>query len=258
MKAMHISLMRRMRALWGMGALILAISISAHAAVPTLAQRIAAARSTANSAHNACSAIRPFYWQVGDVLGVLAAGSLDRAGHRGEPTYNAHTVMAIASASKWLFAAYVVQRKQGRLTPEQISMLNFTSGYTRFRFCRRGQTIAACLRQPGNGTRVNSEIGVFYYGGGHMQELAARLGLGHDDDAEMAAALRDELGADIRLYFLRPQPAGGAAMDAAAYARFLRAMMDGRLLLGRMLDADAVCADPGTCPHLASHSPVPA
>jgi hypothetical protein len=47
------------------------------------------------------------------------------------------------------------------------------------------------------------------------------------------------------------------AMDAASYARFLRGMMDGRLLLGRLLDADAVCADPGICPGRAMYSPIP-
>ncbi len=247
---------RRTRPLGAVLALALAPGIAAHAA-PTLAQRAAAARAAAESATNACAAVRPFYWEIGDARGMLASGSVERAGHRGAPTYAAHTVMAIASASKWPFAAYVVQREHGRLTPQQISMLNFTSGYTRFRFCFRWQTVDGCLRRLGNGDRVDSEIGKFHYSGGHMQHLAAQLGLGAADNAALATAVHSELGDNIHFVYTQPQPAGGMAMDAASYARFLRGMMDGRLLLGRMLDADAVCADPGICPGRATYSPIP-
>lgn len=156
--------------------------------------------------------------------------------------------MVIASASKWPFAAYVVQREHGRLTPQQISMLGFTSGYTRLRFCFRWQTVDGCLRRLGYGDRIDSEIGKFHYSSGHMQHLAAQLGLG--------AAVRGELGDNIHFVYTQPQPAGSMAMNAASYARFLRGMMDGRLLLGRLLDADAAsrsaplgsAAQP-RCPH---------
>lgn len=247
---------RRMRSLWAVLALAFAPCIAAHAE-PTLAQRAAAARAAAESPDSACAAVRPFYWEIGDARGALASGSVERDGHRGGPTYDAHTIMPIASASKWLFAAYVVQREHGRLTSDQASMLNFTSGYTRFRFCGRWQTVDECLRMPGNGERVDREIGKFHYGGGHMEELAQQLGLGGDGNGALAEALHGELGADIAFFYTQPQPAGGMAMDAASYARFLRRMMGGRLLLGRMLDADAVCADPGTCPDEATYSPVP-
>lgn len=235
--------------------LALAPCVAAHA-TPTLAARAAAALTAAQTSPQ-CAAIRPFYWEIGDSRGALASGSVERQGHRGAPTYSAHTVMAIASASKWPFAAYVVQREHGRLTPEQISMLNFTSGYTRFRFCMRWQTVDGCLQRIGNGTREASQIGKFHYSGGHMEKLAQQLGLGGDDNAALAAALHGELGADIPFVYAQPQPAGGMVMDAAGYARFLRKLMDGRLLLGRMLGADAVCADPATCPQQASYSPAP-
>ena len=49
--------------------------------------------------------MQPFYWEIGDATTALAAGSTDAAS--GNPTYTANTLMSIASASKWLYAAYV-------------------------------------------------------------------------------------------------------------------------------------------------------
>ncbi|MCB2069173.1 MAG: hypothetical protein KDF67_05810, partial [Ottowia sp.] len=41
-----------------------------------LAQRVAAASATAQSATNACAPIQPFFWEVGDQTGRLASGSV--------------------------------------------------------------------------------------------------------------------------------------------------------------------------------------
>lgn len=86
--------------------LALAPCVAAHA-TPTLAARAAAAQTAAQTSPQ-CAAIRPFYWEIGDARGALASGSVERQGHRGAPTYSAHTVMAIASASKWPFAAMLL------------------------------------------------------------------------------------------------------------------------------------------------------
>jgi hypothetical protein len=40
--------------------------------------------------------VRPFYWETGDARGMLASGSVERAGHRGAAAYTARTVMVIA------------------------------------------------------------------------------------------------------------------------------------------------------------------
>ncbi len=71
-------------------------------ATPTLdtAQRTLAATSTA-SRHSACSAIRPFYWEIGDSAGPMAGTSVNTTGSA--TSYDASTVMNIASASKWLY-----------------------------------------------------------------------------------------------------------------------------------------------------------
>ena len=64
-----------------------------------------------NSSANACDAVRPFYWEIGD-----ASGRWRRAASAssGDPTvYTATTPMNIASASKWFYSTYFVQRTGG-------------------------------------------------------------------------------------------------------------------------------------------------
>jgi len=92
-------------------ATLLLLASAAHAA-PTLAQRTAAARATAQDAAD-CQAVQPFYWSIGDAHGVLADGS---AGRR-PPT--ATTPMPAASAaSRRVYAAYVAEQRQGQLTDD--------------------------------------------------------------------------------------------------------------------------------------------
>lgn len=228
---------------------------SAWAAVP-MQTRTAAAGATARTSQ-ACVAVQPFYWEIGDRKGALASGSVDRPGHEGAPTYTADTTMNIASASKWLFGAYVVQRADGHPTQQDITFLNFRSGYTHFRRCTRWQTVDGCVRFRRNGEYDAATAGKFDYNGGHMEKLAQLLGMGGLDNAGLAAAMQGTLGTDIPIRYSQPQLAGGAVMSAAGYARFLRKLLDGQLLLGRQLGAHAVCTNPATCPDQAVHTPVP-
>lgn len=85
---------------------------------PTDAQRTAAANATAQSDVNACAPVQPFYWEVGDRAQRKASGSVQAGG--GTPTYTASTPLSIASASKWLYGAYVVQRRNAVLTDSDI------------------------------------------------------------------------------------------------------------------------------------------
>ena len=75
---------------------------------PNNAARIAAATATAQSAGNACAAIRPFYWEIGDQSATLASGSVSRPGGA---VVRADDVMSIASASKWLYSSYFVRTR---------------------------------------------------------------------------------------------------------------------------------------------------
>lgn len=119
--------------------------VPAPAPTPTVAQRSAAAASAASSAAD-CVAVQPFYWSVGDATGKLGDGSV------GTVPPVASTVMAIASASKLVYGAYVAEERGGALTDADAHYLNFVSGYTDFDACLQDQTVATCEAYESNGT----------------------------------------------------------------------------------------------------------
>jgi hypothetical protein len=227
-------------------------------ATPTLptSQRLQAATTTAQSISNPCLSIRPFYWEIGDKASKLAAGSVDREANA--LSYKADTPLAIASASKWLYAAYVAQRQKGRLSASDIQFLTLRSGYSHFLACRPRKTVDNCLNLLGNGRYSAQYAGQFAYGGGHMQKHASLMGLGDLDNEGLADAVRSQIGTDIHLYYNRPQPAGGAVSSAADYAVFLRKMMNGQLQIAHLLGRHTVCTNPNTCPAgEAMNTPIP-
>jgi hypothetical protein len=221
---------------------------------PSDAQRIAAATATAKSTSNACAAIAPFYWEIGDRSARLASDSV--AGTGSTRVYTASTVLAIASASKWLYAGYVAQKRGGALNTSDIQFLNFRSGYTNFDHCTAQQTVDSCLADGTNGTYSAATDGFFFYNGGHMQKHASLIGLGALDNAGLAAEVRAQIGSDIALSYFQPQPAGGAISSADDYARFLRKVLGGQLQMAALLGSHPVCTNPLTCAQ-ALATPVP-
>ena len=223
---------------------------------PTDAQRSAAATATAQSSTNLCAPIAPFYWEVGDRNARLASGSVNAAGNT--VSYGSSTLMPIASASKWLYAGYVVQKRQGVLSASDIQFLNFRSGYTNFSICLQTQTIDSCLGYLNNGVYSAATDGQFDYGGGHMQKHASLEGLGALDNAGLAAEVRSQIGTDIALAYSQPQPAGGGASTADDYARYLRKLLGGTLWMSAALGTHPVCTNPTTCPAgQAISTPIP-
>lgn len=219
------------------------------------AQREIAAHRTAKQAA-ACVAAQPFYWEVGHAQRALASGQAGDAGPDG------HTQLALASASKWLYGAYVAERREGQLTNEDASFLNFTSGYTRFRVCLPNQTVAQCQSSLINGFgRIDRATqGLFDYNGGHMQKHATLMGLGALDKDGLAAAIKlglRAIGPDWNLGYGQAQLAGGGVSTADDYSRFLRAVLKGDLKMGGLLGANAVCTNPKTCPTEAVKAPIP-
>ncbi|WP_374563021.1 hypothetical protein [Ideonella sp.] len=219
---------------------------------PTMAERIAAAHSTAEN-NALCQAVRPFYWSVGDATGPRTDGRV------GLMAPGAHTMMSIASASKLIDGAYVVEQLGVRLTDDEVSYLNFTSGYTEFDRCLKDQTVAECQsyqsRRIHNGGYVPENKGRFYYSGGHMQKQATLVGLGPDDNTALAAHINAGLGGTAFQY-TQPQLAGGVKTNAAEYGRFLQHIVDGQLKIRALLGTHAVCTNPATCP-TAVYSPIP-
>ena len=219
-------------------ALLLAGAAVAAGAQPTPEQRGAAARATAQGSAN-CKEVQPFYWSIGDARGVLGDGSVGRRA----PT--ATTAMPIASASKLVYAAFVAQQRHGQLTDEDVRYLTFTSGYTHFRSCRRGQTVGQCDAMRDNGEHDPADDGRFHYNGGHMERHAVLDGLGGLDDDGLARAINEQLGTSFR--YLQPQLAGGISTTAADYGEFLRRIVDGQLQMKSVLGTHAVCTNPRTC-----------
>ena len=215
-----------------------ALAAAGAAAAASVEQRRAAAQATAER-NDKCKAVQPFYWSVGDAHGTLGDG---RVGARAP---QADTTMPIASASKLVYAAFVAQQRQGRLTDEDVRFLTFTSGYTNFRSCRRGQTIAECDAMRSNGDHDPANDGRFLYNGGHMERHAVLDGLGALDDAGLARAVNEQLGTSFR--YLQPQLAGGISASAADYGEFLRRIVDGQLQMKSLLGTHAVCTNPKTC-----------
>lgn len=237
----------------------LVTALSGHAADLTtripLSQRSEAARTTANEAA-ACKAAQPFFWEIGNAERPLAAGQA------GDKAPDAQTQLALASASKWLYGAYVAQERQGKLNDDDIRFLTFESGYTRFKVCRPGQTVGECQASLLNGRgRIDLQTSnLFDYNGGHMQKHATLMGLGMLTKDALAVAIQRGLrpiGPAWDISYSQAQLAGGVVGTAAQYSRFLRAVLRNDLQIGALLGTHAVCTNPATCPNEAVKTPIP-
>jgi len=218
------------------------------------ATRTAAATATAQSATNACAALPSFYWEIGDRAARIASGSVKAPGAL--VTYTSSMQLNIASASKWLFGAYVVQKRSGSPTAQDIKHLTFQSGYTNFDQCARTDTVGSCLATGSNGSYTAANDGKFFYNGGHMQKLASLMGLDGLDNASLAFELQGQIGTEIALSYTQPQPAGGVKTSADEYAKFLRKLLTGDLMMASALGTHPVCTNRGTCSS-AVFTPVP-
>lgn len=223
---------------------------------PTEAARIAAATQTANT-NPACSLTalpEGFYWEIGDRDGLRASGSVV-----GSRTPAATEVIAIASASKWLYSTYVLQ-KVGSVRTSDIPFLNFTSGTVfpvamgmKELTCAAGETVAECASSA---VERPSAVGKFFYSAGHFQKHAATvMNLGSMSAAALSTELSSVLGMpDLR--YLQVNLAGGANVSASSYAAFLRRMLSGGLVMSSNLGANKVCASEA-CVAGAVASPAP-
>jgi hypothetical protein len=229
----------------------------------TTAQRAAAATQTAAS-NSDCTAVQPFYWEIGDESGALASGS------NGSNAPTASTPMLIASASKWFFGAYMVQLRSGNLTSADLQALTMNSGYTNFsydacielnRAAQDAETVDQCFHannlQGTNADLDPNAVGHFYYNGGHFQKYAdVDLDLADDNSAQLTGAMASQVGQDIGFSYDSPQLAAGIDITGAEYGVFLRKILSGALLMHDYLGTHAVCTNPSTCA-TALYTPVP-
>lgn len=237
-------------------------------AAPPLQQRVDAATLTAQTA-DLCTAIAPFYWEIGDTSGALVSGT------EGEGPL-ANTVMSVASASKWMYAAFVVQQR-GSAASVDLPFLRFTSGHSNMNpsgcdlnplLGAPRQTLDECLAEPGTGSvsggstqgaQNQDTVGRYFYNSGHMTvHASAHMGLGGLTTNGIAEVIGPVLaqGTPFSTFrYARTDLAGGVVSTPADYAQFLRGVLSGRLLMGGLLGRDAVCSNPATCAS-ADYSPI--
>jgi len=238
--------------------------VSARAEVPTAAM-LAAVRQVASD-DPLCQRIQPFYWEMGTADGVQASGKVGQDGP------DAQTEIPIASASKWLFGAYVAQVRKGQLTDQDIQALTMRTGYVgyqhrlcvKFRDAKQARlTVAECFKASSllagpNDARETDDIGKYAYGGGHFQFWAVQNGLGSLTSQTLAGEMNRVLGPELQIGFASPQLAGGVRMGPAHYGLFLQKLLRGQLYLGEQLGEQAVCAVHDDCPQSAIRAPLPA
>ena len=211
------------------------------------------AAETAATGSAACKAIGDFYWEIGDRDRTLASGQIGT-------DVSATTSIKIASASKWVFGAYVLEKLGSRVKPShhQVEALEMRSGYTDFNpfNCLLSRTVEGCFDAGNNSGQKSGDIGRFSYGGGHSQKLAIELGLGRDNDDELTREVFGYVGTGTGLRYGHPQLAGGLEGPPAGYAAFLRRIVAGQLRMQKYLGYEPVCTLPASCPS-ATSSPVP-
>lgn len=195
-----------------------------------LAQRRAAVEATLSRAP-ACAKLGDLYWEIGNAEDRLASGQ------RGA-SVTANRRIPLGAAGKWLFAAYVAERRQGHLNPGDIAALNMTSGYSHLNVmaCRGANTVADC---PSPGP-TPEHLGRFYYNNGHAQHLAVELGLGRMEPRALADEINAVLDLSAPIVFDSPQ-LGAAQLTPAAYGDFLRALVDHRSRLSPLLGQYPAC-----------------
>jgi hypothetical protein len=215
--------------------------------------RIAAAAATAQSTTNACSKIRPFYWEIGGAGGKTTSGSVASSG---TTAVKPSAPISIASASKWLYGAYVAQARTGTLTSTDRKYLAMTAGYVSLKSCSGMSSVDACLASGSNGVYSSGYDGIFKYDGGHMEKHASLNGLGKLTTKALATEVRAKLGTDVALAYSQPLMAGGALISTDAYALFLRKILGGKLQMKSLLGSGTVCTNPTTC-STAAYAPLP-
>jgi hypothetical protein len=228
------------------------------AGAPTASSATATAQTAQNNAM--CTAIQPFYWEIGDATGALASGSSTQSGGT---AVTAATKWLIASASKWIYGMYVVQNRGGaaNLTAADIRFLNFTSGYTYMDTLTQSATCSApasgadsinyCLTLPSStagktySSHDPSTDGVFDYDGGHEENHAGQFQpeINSLDTSQLGAAIAAGLNVSgITLRYTQPLLAGGIYASANDYSPILRAVLKGQLGMLDALGTNAVCA----------------
>ena len=220
-----------------------------------LAEKIAATNQTAKT-NSLCTQLGDFYWEIGDEQGAMGSGMVGS-------TYTGTTSIPIASASKFVFGAFMLQLTNGNLTSVQKSALRMLSGYSGLNpiKCASSTTVANCLTLSSgpNYKFLPAEVGQFHYDGAHDEFFAANslanggLEIGSYTTAQLNNLVFPTLGISPGFSYAFPLLAGGISASPNQFAIFLRAILSRQLVMYNFLGADPVCTLVGaSCPTAAS------
>ena len=224
--------------------------------IPLTARQAAARNTVASNAYCSPATLGDFYWEIGDANGTLVFGNVGT-------TYSSSTPMDIASASKFIFGAYVVENFKTDISSANAQAMRMGSGYVSLDYtsCVGAANVDACFHAThflkSNSDFTPADAGDFYYNGGHFQAYADQvLNLGPLDSVGLAAEMKNKLGQELNIAYGSPQLAAGVNMSAADYAQFLRKIISGGLAIKDHLGEDPVCTYNvnGNCP-TAVYSP---
>lgn len=227
---------------------------------------IAAARNAA-ATDPLCdvSVMGDFYWEIG-----VANNAQPIVSHsEGGGTVTASSSFNIASSSKWVFGAYVLEKKgydAVRNDPSLFAGMRFMSGYTGIEddACVLSMTVDGCFNAGMHGNTSQPDpntAGKFDYDGGHDQKLAAvDLGMGSYTAKQVTQEYQAVLGLPDGFYMTPGDPlmAGGLFASATDYAQFLRKIMNGKYVISAHLGDDSVCTLWSDCPGQVAYSPIAA
>jgi hypothetical protein len=231
-------------------AAVLTVVLSGVAWMPAQAADRSQAVTAVAQGDADCKKLGDFYWEIGDAKGVLGSGAVGTE-------YSASSEIKIASASKFVWGAYVLEKigRNNKPSPEQLSFLEMRAGYTKLNpiRCLLSKTSDDCLNAGENSTRVSSDVGRFSYNAGHDQKFAQILGLGGYNAERFTQEVMGYIGRDINLSYNSPSPAGGMKGTPAAYGQFLRKILSGQLRMHDFLGYSPVATQGAN----AAFSPAP-
>ena len=198
------------------------------------------------------SPMTPFYWEIGDEDATHA-----RSGFAGIGAPGNGDPMAIASASKWVYAAYVAEKFGGSLSAYDIRFLTMSSGYVGMgeNQCNPSvstgpQTVDQCLAKATNGTYFPALDGSWIYNSGHFENHAVHAGTGGSGNVlDLGAYDENDLGLEFTstlhhlFLFAQPLLAGGMVTTPARYAAFLRDILRNDLQISGLLGTNARCTN---------------
>lgn len=227
----------------------------------------AQATVTDNAACQPAAVGTAYYWEIGDATGLLIAGVASDAAHPDTNFQNSgpitrDSLWPLASASKWIYATYVVESLGAGAfvdgSSTSIPYMNFTSGYTQEGdyppkgVCDATSTVDSCISTLPAGTDPTT-VGRFDYDSEHMEIHAQTImGLGADGihqpnslTAAIDSVFTRALGANAVVVtdFSIPLLAGGMDSTAAQYALMLSGIVAGKLQMSKTLTTSVACTN---------------